>query len=56
MIWSHILRRSVRNEAVMNIRRFAFTVLAADLFCGSAVPGQVTYERLLNAGKEPATG
>src|SRR6476660_10263951 len=52
MIWSPILRHSVRNEAVMKMQRFAFTCLAAICFA-VVVHAQVTYERLLNAGKDP---
>jgi alcohol dehydrogenase (cytochrome c) len=36
----------------MNMQRFAFTCLAA-IYFAVLVPGQVTYERLLNAGKDP---
>src|SRR5260370_41182800 len=52
MISSAILRQSVRNEAVMKMQRFVVTCLAA--ICSAVlVHGQVTYERLLNAGKDP---
>src|SRR5260370_40147057 len=52
MISSAILRQSVRNEAVMKMEVLVVTCLAG--ICAAVlVHGQVTYERLLNAGKEP---